>query len=132
MAGRPKIFETPEALQKAFDEYMGWCAAYTRPTLNNKGGITEVPAPRIPTVGDFCEYHKIDRRTLYEYDQRPEYSDTIKSIQERILERKHNALLNGEGNTTGLIFDLKCNHGWRDKQVIEHEGEVRVTLNLNK
>ena len=130
--GRPKIFETPEALQKAFDQYMGWCAAYTRPTLNNKGGITEVPAPRIPTVGDFCEYHKIDRRTLYEYDQRPDYSDTIKSIQERILERKHNALLNGEGNTTGLIFDLKCNHGWRDKQVIEHEGEVRVTLNLNK
>jgi hypothetical protein len=130
--GRPKIFETPEILQKAFEQYMGWCAAYTRPTLNNKGGITDVPAPRIPTVGDFCEYNKIDRRTLYEYDQRPEYSDTIKSIHDRILERKHNALLNGEGNTTGLIFDLKCNHGWRDKQVIEHEGEVHVTLNLNK
>lgn len=129
--GRPKLFETPEALQKAFDEYLGWCNLYTRPTLNNKGGITEVPAPRIPTVGDFCEYHKIDRHTLAEYDSKPDYSATVKSIYARILERKHNALLNGEGNTTGIIFDLKCNHGWKDKQVIEHEGEITVTMNLS-
>lgn len=100
--------------------------------LNNKGGITDVPAPRIPTVGDFCEYLNIDRHTLAEYAEKEAYSATVKRIYARIEERKYNALINGEGNTTGLIFDLKCNHGWKDKQVIEHEGEVIVTLNLNK
>lgn len=132
MAGRPRIFETAEDLAKSFEEYMGWCRSYTRPMLNNKGGITDVPAPRIPTVGDFCEYLNIDRHTLAEYAEKEAYSATVKRIYARIEERKYNALINGEGNTTGLIFDLKCNHGWKDKQVIEHEGEVIVTLNLNK
>ena len=74
---------------------------------------------------------QMDRNTLDEYNTRPEFSRTIKNIHEAIHDAKQIALLNGEGNTTGIIFDLKCNHGWKDKQTIEHEGEIIVTMNLS-
>ena len=62
----------------------------------------------------------------------------VGSVVEALLPRarenaaKQIALLNGEGNTTGIIFDLKCNHGWKDKTTIEHEGEITVTMNLTQ
>jgi len=39
--------------------------------------------------------------------------------------------MNGEGNSTGLIFELKAREGWVDKQTVQHEGEIKITLNLD-
>jgi hypothetical protein len=74
----------------------------------------------------------MERHTLDEYALREGFSATIKSIHAQIHDAKQIALLNGEGNTTGIIFDLKCNHGWKDKTTIEHEGEITVTMNLTQ
>jgi hypothetical protein len=128
---RPRKIDSPETLQAAFDEYIGHCKAFTKPVLSNSGKLVDVPTPRVPTVGEFCRFMHMDRNTLDEYNTRPEFSRTIKSIHEAIHDAKQIALLNGEGNTTGIIFDLKCNHGWKDKQTIEHEGEIIVTMNLS-
>ena len=128
---RPRKIDSPETLQAAFDEYIAHCKAYTKPVLSNSGKLVNVPTPRVPTVGEFCRFMQMDRNTLDEYNTRPEFSRTIKNIHEAIHDAKQIALLNGEGNTTGIIFDLKCNHGWKDKQTIEHEGEIIVTMNLS-
>ena len=128
---RPRKIDSPETLQAAFDEYIGHCKSYTKPVLSNSGKLVDVPTPRVPTVGEFCQFMKMERHTLDEYGARPEFSATIKNIHAQIHDAKQIALLNGEGNTTGLIFDLKCNHGWKDKINIEHEGEVTITMNLN-
>ncbi len=128
---RPRKIDSPETLQATFDEYIGHCKAFTKPVLSNAGKLVDVPTPRVPTVGEFCRFMQMDRNTLDEYNTRPEFSRTIKSIHEAIHDAKQIALLNGEGNTTGIIFDLKCNHGWKDKQTIEHEGEIIVTMNLS-
>ena len=132
MAGRPRKIENPEELQQAFDEYMAHCANYTRTMMSNSGKLVDVPNPRVPTVGEFCRFIGMHRTTLYEYNQRNEFSDTIKRIEIEIHDAKQIALLNGEGNTTGIIFDLKCTHGWNDKTTIEHEGEITVTMNLTQ
>lgn len=129
---RPRKIESPEALQQAFDEYMAHCAAFTKSVLSNSGKLVDVPTPRVPTVGEFCRFIKMERHTLDEYALREGFSATIKSIHAQIHDAKQIALLNGEGNTTGIIFDLKCNHGWKDKTTIEHEGEITVTMNLTQ
>jgi hypothetical protein len=132
MKGRPRKIESPEALQQAFDEYMEHCATFTKSLLSNSGKLVDVPTPRVPTVGEFCRFIKMERHTLDEYALREGFSATIKSIHAQIHDAKQIALLNGEGNTTGIIFDLKCNHGWKDKTTIEHEGEITVTMNLTQ
>ena len=35
------------------------------------------------------------------------------------------ALINGEGNSTGLIFDLKANYGYTDKQLMGDGLEIK-------
>jgi len=130
MRGRPIKIETPEHLQTAFDEYIQSCDNATKEVLNNKGGLTTVPWPIIPTLGDFCYQLKIVTETLRLMEEKEEFFATIKTIKETIAQRKAYHLLQGNGNTTGIIFDLKCNHGWKDKTTIEHEGEITVTMNL--
>lgn len=130
--GRPLKIDSAERMAELYREYIAKCAAHTVPTLNNKGGLTDVPKPIVPTVEGFAHHCGMMINSLWEYEQYVGFSETLKSIKADIASRKKIALLNGEGNTTGLIFDLKCNEGWRDKQVIEHEGEVIVTMNLNR
>lgn len=131
MSGRPRKIESPEAMQEAYVSYIAKCESHTVPTLNNKGGLTDVPRPIVPTVEGFAHHCGLMLTSLWEYEAYDGYSETLKRIKADITGRKKIALLNGEGNTTGLIFDLKCNEGWRDKQVIEHEGEITVTMNLS-
>jgi hypothetical protein len=128
---RPVKIETAEELQAAFKDYIDGCDNATKEVLNNKGGLTTVPNPIIPTLGDFCYRLGITTETLRVWEERDGFSATVKNIKETILSRKEFHLLQGNGNTTGLIFDLKCNHGWKDKINIEHEGEVTITMNLN-
>ena len=129
---RPVKIETPEELQSAFEEYISNCDNATKKVLNNKGSLTTVPCPIIATLGDFCYRLKIATETLRVWEERDGFSATVKTIKETIAQRKAYHLLQGNGNTTGLIFDLKCNHGWKDKTTIEHEGEITVTMNLTQ
>lgn len=130
--GRPRKIESPEQMLQAFTAYMEECESYKVAQLSNKGEVVNVSQPRIPTLGKFCQYLDIDSDTWILYKGRAEFIGTIKKIEEAILSEKHDALLQGRGYGPGIMFDFKCNHGWKDKQVIEHEGEVIVTLNLNK
>jgi hypothetical protein len=129
---RPRKIEQPEHLQEAFSEYITACDSATKDVLNNKGGLTSVPCPIIPTLGDFCYKIGITTEGLAAMENHSdEFFRTIKGIKEVILRKKEYHLMQGNGNTTGLIFDLKCNYGWKDKQTIEHEGEIIVTMNLS-
>lgn len=131
MTGRPLKVQSAEIMAESYLEYVSKCQAHTVPTLNTKGTLTDVPKPIVPTVEGFAHHLGLMVTSLWEYESYPSFSETLKAIKADITARKKIALLNGEGNTTGLIFDLKCNEGWRDKQVIEHEGEITVTMNLS-
>ena len=118
---RDKQF-TVEELQQKWNDYLSYCQNFTVSLLNNKGGVTEVPKPRIPTVGGFCNYIGITSDTLENYEHTEgyeEYFGTVKSIKDFIKGYKVDSLVNGEGNTTGLIFDLKVNYGMNEKTIID-------------
>ena len=91
------IFQTPEQLQTAVDEYFG--------------------NTRKPTLSGLAYSLNIDRQTLYNYADREKYFDIIKRAQEKV-ESVYEERLIYENNPTGVIFALK-NMGWKDKQEIE-------------
>lgn len=108
-AGRPLIFETPESLEKAIAEY-----------------ITDQETIKKPTLSGLAYHLGIDRQTLYNYKERPEFFGIIKKATDYI-ESKYEERLIYSNKPVGVIFALK-NMGWRDKQEIEQKTEHSGSL----
>lgn len=118
--GRPLKFKTAIELEKQIDKYFEKCVDEIlrdeegRPLVNKSGIVAVISHP--PTVAGLALWLGFeDRRSMYDYKDRPEFSHTIKKAILRIEENAENALISGKAST-GAIFWLK-NHGWTDKTV---------------
>lgn len=99
--GRPRKWETVEALQRDIDKYWEYCKENDKPE----------------TIAGLAYYTNVDRHTIYNYDKRDEFFHTIKRARDRILmggEERAAAGIGGAGN----IFLMK-NYGYKDKQEVE-------------
>ena len=104
-----KSFNNVQELKDGIDEYLASCITDERPL----------------TMSGLCVHLKITRETLSvyargEYDDNinndnDSYSDTIKRVKLQVEMDKNEGLLTGKYNPAGAIFDLKNNHGWRDR-----------------
>lgn len=127
--GRPfgSFKYTPEEIQQEWNNYIAYCEKYTVEHPTGSGKVVSVLKPRIPTIGEFVSilgtsYTQWQRYTS-DNESYKEFKETVDFINHVIESKKVAALVNGEGNTTGLIFDLKANYKWSDKQTIEHTGD---------
>ena len=116
-----------EQIKAEWNKYIDYCSKFKVEHPTGSGKVVEVRKPRVPTIGEFIErldicYYTWEKFTTEESHK--EFKETVSKINEIIQNRKVSALLNGEGNTTGLIFDLKANYGWKDKQTVEHTGDT--------
>lgn len=97
-AGRPPKFKSPEHMEELYDEYEG-----------------SLQADEIPDVEGFCVYVDAWRDLFSEYGTKPEYSDTVKRIKNRIYAKKKQLAMQNKMNATIFIFDAKNNAGYTDK-----------------
>lgn len=104
---RPLIFKTPDELQAAVDDYFA----------NNE---------RV-TLSGLAVHLGIGRRTLYEYNDRDEFSHIVKKAREKV-EAKYEERLIYESTPTGVIFALK-NMGWDDKKDNGLESYIKLLSN---
>lgn len=109
---RPLKFETEEELQEAINSYFDYCA------------INEKPE----TIAGLAYHLGVDRTTIYCYEKREKFFNTIKGARDRILAGLEEALFK-EGKS-GQIF-LAKNYGYSDKQEFEHTGKDGGELNIN-
>ena len=95
-------------------------------TINNLGEqVIEKQYFKKPTVTGLANYLGVHRSTLNNYeglDKR--YFDTIKAAKGILEEYLETNLY--EKNVVGTLFNLKNNFGWKDKQEIEHSGELSL------
>lgn len=77
-------------------------------------------APTLERLYDILDW---DNETLKDYENRSEFSATIKRVRRKILASKVEKL-NDTRNPAGIIFDLKNNYHYTDKteQTIELSG----------
>jgi hypothetical protein len=104
--GRPRIWETPELLQKDVDTYFEYCK-------------TE---KKHPTIAGLAYYTNVDRHTIYNYDKKDEYFHIIKKARDRIMMGLEETSI--EKGNSGTIFVMK-QYGYTDKQ------EVTNNVNAN-
>jgi hypothetical protein len=127
--GRPRKYKTPKEMQERIEAYFAKCdARMVKMVINqgNKKGLVDVPKPEPYTVQGLAVFLDLTTEGLLEYEAREEFSATIKIAKAEIEADKVVHMLDGDGATVGYIFDLKNNHGWKDKQEIEHSGGIGV------
>lgn len=97
--GRPKKYNSVEEMQQKIDKYFKDCEKKNEPY----------------TITGLCVALDICRDTLSEYIKNKEFSDTIKKAKLKVENYLEKRLIT-DNSTTGIIFNLKNNFGWKDKQ----------------
>ena len=112
---RPNKFKSVEEMQIAIDNYFKDCDANERPY----------------TISGLAYALDTTRRTLLDYEENDEFSHTIKKAKAKIEQFVEERLFMGS-NTAGVIFNLKNNYNWKDKQEIEADvnSTVDITVEL--
>ena len=112
--GRPLKFQDIDKLKKDIDDYFKECDENNRPY----------------TVSGLAYALDTSRRTLLDYEYKDdEFSHTIKKAKDKVESYAEERLYNG-GNATGIIFSLKNNYNWQDKQEIEAKVDTSVDIKI--
>ncbi|MBO0962353.1 hypothetical protein J1P26_21860 [Neobacillus sp. MM2021_6] len=135
-AGRPLKFRSVKALQKKIDEYFESCFEEQwieyddiwRPILDRNGEVVKHQVKPF-TITGLASFLGTTRQGLINYEQRDEFYDTIKNAKVKIEAYAEEALYKPK-IAAGVIFNLKNNFGWEDKQGIQHSGGVDHTIDL--
>ena len=101
--GRPRIWDTPDELQTAIDSYFEYCDKNEKPY----------------TIAGLAVFLDVDRQTIYNYEKKQRYFDTIKKARDRVYNYMEEwAMIKGNA---GTIFLMK-NYGYTDRQEVNIEG----------
>lgn len=111
-----------EELRAEYDRYLDECKLHTEEVATPKG-VVVVSRPKVPAFKRFYMWAKAEHVAFNK--EHPAHEEMMR-IKNDIESRMEEALQNGQGNSTGLIFTLKCNYGWQDKQVVE--GTQKITV----
>ena len=111
--GRLKKYENVEDMEKDIEKYFA---------EQDKKGMPY-------TVSGLALALGMTRETLLRYEENDIFSDTIKRAKQKIEEYVETRLF-VSGIATGVIFNLKNNFGWKDKQEIEQNGEMNNTVTV--
>lgn len=112
--GRPCKFESVEEMQMKIDEYFKTCDENGKPY----------------TVSGLAYALDTSRRTLLNYQEKEEFFHTIKKAKDKIEQFNEELLYSRDVPTVGVIFNLKNNYDWKDKQEIEADVNNDVTINI--
>lgn len=112
--GRPRLFNDEKVFADEVSAYFAACDADgKRPTLS---GLSYALGFE-------------DRETFSNYAGYGEgYSRTVKRAKLQIADWLEQRLTSKDTFTPGIIFDLKNNHGWKDKTEVESSGDMTFTV----
>lgn len=123
------MFETPEAMADAINDYFE-NGIKLRKVVIGKGENARVEEIPVPTITGLCYHIGFEsRQSFYAYEQKPEFSYTVKRAR-LFIEQEYEEQLQ-VGNTVGAIFALK-NFGWIDKSEQVIHGAMPVVWNEEK
>lgn len=112
---RPLLFKTKEDLQEKINAYFASCYRF-----NEETNINECIRPL--TISGLAVELETGRQTLINYWESEEFFDTIKKAKQRIESWTEEQLYRNT-QVTGVIFNLKNNYDWKDKQEIDQKTE---------
>lgn len=105
--GRPKKYTEVEIMKQKIDKYFRECDKKNEPY----------------TITGLALALDLDRKSINNYAKDSEFFPTIKRAKLKVENYLEKHLIM-DNSTSGIIFNLKNNYGWTDKQQIEHSGNI--------
>lgn len=118
---RPLLFPTKEILQEKIDVYFNSCYRI------NEEWAKECIRPL--TISWLALELGTSRKVLIEYDEKEEFSNTIKKAKQRIESWTEEQLYRTT-QVTGVIFNLKNNYDWKDKSEVDNNTKISVVWDV--
>lgn len=131
LGGRPALFKTVKELETKIDKYFKECPDKRMVKVKDSEGAEYHDYLPCPTVTGLALYLGFcDRQSMYDYQEKQEFTCTIKRAR-TFIENEYEKMLHN-GQCTGAIFALK-NMGWKDR--IEQEitnTNLNIESNIDK
>ena len=109
-------------MQKLIVEYFNECDKESKkPTVTGLGYVLGLDRKTLLRYEDSIETGELKQ---YDESERREISNTIKDTKRFIESCLEDKLVNGTTTPIGLIFALKNNYGWVDKQEIQQTNKT--------
>ena len=115
IGGRPPLYNSVEELEKLIQKYFDDCIRDKRPY----------------TMSGLAYSLGMDRTTLIRYGKDERFYNSIKRAKQFIEQSLEERLIATSGMATGIIFNLKNNYGWRDKQEIDADVKTEIRVELD-
>jgi hypothetical protein len=115
----PKYSDDPEDVKlfaQKIDDYFLDCDKREKPYT-------------IPGLAHYLGFES--RFSILNYEGKPAFINTVKKARTKIESQRVENLVSGRLNPAGMIFDLKNNFDYRDKQELELSGEVMLSDKLS-
>ena len=132
--GRPLKYKAAEEMQAGIDEYFELCQpkpmmdAADKPFIDSKGNqMYELNPPTISGLALHLGF--VNRASMYDYEQRGEFSDTIKKARTRCEQWIEKNGIEGKTPPAMAIFALK-NYGWTDKPEKQETDDTANDLSI--
>lgn len=121
--GRPLLFKSPEELEIKIQQYFDSCFDFHRDMFGNRikdSATGEFILRQVKpfTLGGLSVFLNCSRETITNYTEKEEFFGTIKKARDIIYAYAEDQLFQGK-NVAGVIFNMKNNYGWVDKQEID-------------
>ncbi|WP_336516037.1 terminase small subunit [Pollutibacter soli] len=112
--------------------YKKTCEAGKRKQHASAGKVVTIREPLIPTLGSFLDYLGVSHPTWKSYRTKPAYRNECNQVMEAIQARLERALVNNEGNVSGLKLALSYNYGWKETSAVETNGKLEIKVTYKK
>lgn len=97
--GRPPKWNSVEQLESLIESYFEDCKQRDEP----------------PFITELCVWLDTSRKVLLEYEEKEEFSNTIKRAKAKCEMAVEKGMMLNKMNATASIFNLKNNYDWKDK-----------------
>lgn len=114
---RPLKYKTPKELKKAITKYFNKCDTDKKPYTISGLGLS---------LGF------LTREALLGYNSKEHLGSIIKEAKFKILNSYETLLTQRKSGVAGLIFILKNNFNWKDRQELTGSDGTPITINLMK
>lgn len=130
--GRPRLFESPEALWAACCEYFQWVEdnpLYEVKAFAYQGEVVQeaIPKMRAMTIDGICLFLDISRTSWYTWAAEPEFSYIIAKAENIIRSQKFSGAAADLLNANIIARDL----GLSDKSEIKQESTIKVSADMS-
>lgn len=113
--GRPKKYTNVEEVEEIIKKYFKECKDDRRPY----------------TMSGLAYALDMDRKTLLNYSKDEKFFPTIKKAKDFVEQSLEEKLISTSGVATGIIFNLKNNYDWKDKQEIDADVKTEIRVDLD-